>query len=220
MPGVVADDIQILAIGGDRIVEEDLPDAAACLLDDMFAKGLEVAIGTDKLLFMTNMRRLRKSMLTRLVKKAGAQGNKLKRMSLVGSPFKQISRNLGVDFTLGRRSVIIQRKRLQTVKMRSSQCSQVRKAGISASKLASVAKTGFTQTAVFGSGVIGFSDSAIHALRCSVHCVLVGKPKGRSVAADLQTAGTGFGADPAITAGVALIFLCFLLFMNNGSPRR
>ena len=195
----MVDDVQVLAIGDRGVAVKDLADAHNFIVDDFQLQGLPVASDEKKMVLMSSSFALRTE-LSRLIRIAGKPSNK---------HFRIASRNLGVDYSLTRRSTAVQRSRLSRAAARANRLGSVRKAGIAANKLANVARSSVASVATYGVGVVGVSDTSLTRLRACMHKAVFVRPQGRSTTADLEfvTPGSRSTADPAVPAMISPIYM-------------
>ena len=212
--GVVIDDVQLLAVGASKQTERETHDAAQFVISDLATKGLTVDLTDRKLVILASnaasARELKKKIAFN--KTRGRSDKKC---------IATVARNLGVDYSLLRRSVTVQKERLRTARRRATRLACVRKAGASAAKVASLLRSGATSVALYGSGVVGLSDSALAEARAIAHRSLLPSLGNRSATADFCFAAPGAKSpiDPAVEACVSPIQCFARAFQEEWVPK-
>ena len=108
--GVVVDDIQIPALGGEKPCI-DMMDAAQFIIDDLSVIGLEIANGDKRMALASGRPR---------EARGGRRSLAWCKGPFPQSTWKKAVRNLGVDFSLRSRSTICQQKRLKDARTRAN----------------------------------------------------------------------------------------------------
>ena len=117
------------------------------------------------------------------------------------------------------RSVAVQRERVKKTAAKAVRLRNVKKVGVGNKHLANVAKAGLNSTMLYGTGLLGMSESALKRARSVIHSALCPRPGKRSATADLYFASPSLELDPAIVATVGPVMLYVQAVWQNWLPR-
>ena len=153
-------------------------------------------------------RRARPPRKTERKKKRGGKAAKNKEGKVV--------RNLGVDFACGRGLPArpVQNTRLKGILRRMPLIKRLRQAG---ANLTAIARCALVPALVFGSSVVGFPPSLLHAARAAVRTTFIKNEKGRSFDVDFGLSDPTI--DPVWHACVKLVFAYCVALWNAWLPR-
>ena len=158
--GAVIDDIQLLAVGDRRATEYEMSQAATFVIQDLRTQGLEIDTTARKLVVLAS----NSAAFRRLSCRVASKNARQERRTMV-----MVAKNLGVDYSLLRRSTAVQSARLRLATKKARRLSQVRRGDASVVKVAQVARAGVTATALYGAGIVGVSNTAATRVRSAVH---------------------------------------------------
>ena len=200
-PFVVVDDVTLTTVsrsqdGASADLENALVDLTTCLEADC-----HMVVNESKSVIIANTAAVVKSIVARN-----------ERYENAGAAY---ARNLGVDFSAGKRArTTIRRRRIKGIAPRVRRLRRLRAAG---AKTVRLVKGTLTQAAAYAASVTGVTDHDLRALRRAVRRASCKHVAGRSLTADLACLGNK--VDPAFVANRAPIEMWCKGFWDCRIPR-
>jgi len=191
--GVVADDIQVAAIGPQSEVVSKVAASSKFLIDTL-EQECQLPISTPKLALLATDRKVATEIS--------------RRTHRLRHSYKAQARNLGSDFAVGGSCrPIIRNQRFLKVKARVARLKWLAKSG---KDVAKVVRTGIVPAYMYAANIYGVSQFNLNRFRAMVHKAQCKNAHSRSCTVDLALSGKQ--ADPALAAisGPVVMFLACL----------
>ena len=207
VPSVIVDDPCLMRFGGEKRVHEELVGARQLAIKQLAALGLQIAGGKSNV--MANRRELRAKVC--------------KDLRRDGFEALALERNLGIDFSAGRRiHKAVRKKRLLELKQKTKRvrCLRGKAAQRRRKRIGNIMQAGPLAGGFYGVGTTGVSEGDLCNLRRAAGAAIEsGTLRGKSLSLVLATSGKKT-FDPIFRATVVSIQTLATVLGRLGKQRR